>query len=85
MEEFIAPDLWIIILLALREFIIALNNPWIFALFALWIIFWKGVALWRAAQRREMKWFIAMLLLNTLAILEIVYIFVFSKRKDNNK
>ena len=60
------------------------NNSWIIALFALWVLPWKGVALWRAAKRREMKWFVVILVVNSLAILEIIYIFVFSKRKDNN-
>ena len=42
---------------------------------ALWVLPWKGVALWKAARLSHKKWFIAMLVLNTLAILEIVYIF----------
>ena len=63
------------------------GNSWadwiiLFAL-ALWTLPWKGVALWRAAKRDEKKWFVALLLFNTLALLEIVYIFVFSKRKQN--
>ena len=40
-----------------------------------------GVALWKAAKNSHKKWFIALFLLNTLSILEILYIFVFSKRK----
>ena len=54
------------------------NNPqifWIIFLTALWVLPWKGVALWKAARLSHKKWFIAMLVLNTLAILEIVYIF----------
>jgi methionyl-tRNA synthetase len=46
---------------------------------ALWIIPWKGVALWKAAQKKDLYWFIALLFLNTMGILEILYIFVFSK------
>jgi len=46
----------------------------------LWTLPWKGVALWKAARNGHKKWFIALLALNTLAILEIVYIFYFSKR-----
>jgi uncharacterized membrane protein YiaA len=46
----------------------------------LWSLPWKGIALWKAAQRKEKGWFIAILVLNTLAILEILYIFVFSKK-----
>jgi len=47
----------------------------------LWTIPWKGVALWKAARAGSVGWFIAILLLNTLAILEILYIFIFSKKK----
>jgi hypothetical protein len=52
-------------------------------LIVLWVLPWKGVALWRAARNSHKWWFIAMLLLNTLAILEIIYIFFFSKKKKN--
>jgi len=51
-------------------------------LIAIWTLPWKGVALWRAARNRHSKWFIAMLVLNTLALVEIVYIFFFSKPKE---
>jgi len=46
-----------------------------------WVLPWKGVALWKAAKNSHKKWFIAILLLNTLSILEILYIFIFQKRK----
>jgi len=46
-----------------------------------WTLPWKGIALWRAAGNRQLWWFVALFLLNTLAILEIVYIFAFSKKK----
>jgi len=45
-----------------------------------WTIPWKGVALWKAAKNGHKKWFVVLLLLNTLAILEIIYIFYFSKK-----
>jgi len=48
---------------------------------ALWTIPWKGVALWKAARRGEKVWFVVLLLVNTLAILEILYIFFFSKKE----
>jgi len=41
----------------------------------------KGFALWKAAQNSSTAWFIALLFLNTLGILEVVYIFLFSKRE----
>ena len=59
-----------------------IQNPTVIIILAIWTLPWKGVALWRAAQLRDKWWFIVMLILNTLAILEILYIFVFSKRKS---
>ncbi|MFA6437064.1 MAG: DUF5652 family protein [Candidatus Paceibacterota bacterium] len=59
------------------------NNWWIMILLALWIIPWKGAALWKAARRNEKWWFVALLLINTLGLLEILYIFVFSKKKES--
>jgi len=60
-----------------------IENPWIILLLLLWVLPWKGVALWRSARNRQLKWFIALLVLNTLAILPIVYIFYFSKKKTD--
>jgi len=51
-------------------------------LIALWTIPWKGMALWKAARRGEKAWFVALLVLNTLAILEIIYLFVFAREKE---
>lgn len=50
-----------------------------------WSLIWKAMALWRAAQRREMAWFVALLLVNTAGILEILYWYVFSKEKRVEK
>ncbi|KKT94426.1 MAG: hypothetical protein UW95_C0015G0029 [Parcubacteria group bacterium GW2011_GWC1_45_14] len=44
---------------------IILDNPWILLALVAWMIPWKGWALWRAA----------------LAILEIIYILFFSRKK----
>jgi hypothetical protein len=46
----------------------------------LWTIPWKGVALWKAARNGQKIWFIVLLVINTLAILEILYIFIFQKK-----
>ena len=52
---------------------------------SLWTIPWKGWALWKAARNGSKPWFIALLIVNTLAILEILYIFVFSKKKGGGE
>ncbi len=46
-----------------------------------WSIYWKGRALWRAAHHNSKPWFVALLVINTLGILEILYIYIFSKKK----
>ncbi|MDO8601114.1 MAG: DUF5652 family protein [bacterium] len=53
------------------------STPILLAIIA-WVLPWKGYALWKAAKNSHKKWFIVMLVMNTLAILEIVYIFYFS-------
>ena len=50
-----------------------------------WTIPWKGVALWKSARNGQLAWFIVMLILNTIAILEIIYIFGFSKKKPTSQ
>lgn len=57
-----------------------INSNWLY-LVLLWVLPWKGVALWKAARNSHKKWFVALLIVNTLALLEIVYIFYFSKPK----
>ena len=47
-----------------------------------WTLPWKGVALWKSARNGQTAWFVVMLIINTLAILEIIYIFAFSKKKQ---
>lgn len=46
-----------------------------------WAIAWKGFALWNAAKNNQRNWFIAVLIVNSIGILEIVYLFGFAKKK----
>ena len=59
------------------------DHPWTIILIALWTFPWKGVALWKSARLQQKWWFIALLLIQTLGLLEILYIFVFSKSKPD--
>jgi len=47
------------------------------ALLSLWALVWKGIALWKSSRHNQRNWFIALLILNTFGILEIVYLFYF--------
>ena len=58
-----------------------LQNIWIIIVIALWTLPWKGYALWRAARRDEKWWFVALLIINTVGILEIIYLFFILKLK----
>lgn len=48
-------------------------------------IFWsfliKGISLWRAARQQQRNWFIAMLVISSFGILELIYLFFFSTKK----
>jgi len=71
-----------------------MNNPWfinmliwaapIIVVLALWTLFWKGLALWHSARRGEQWWFFALLVVNTLGILEIIYLFWVAKIEMNS-
>jgi hypothetical protein len=50
-------------------------------LIAIWSLLWKGLAIWKSARNDQRYWYIALLLINTLGILEILYLFVFAKEK----
>ena len=52
-----------------------------FIVIMLWSLFWKGKALWHAARKGETTWFVVILVVNTVGILEILYLYVFSKEK----
>ncbi len=54
---------------------------WLVPLIA-WSAIWKGIALWKAARNSHRVWYIAMLIVNTAGILEIVYVLAFSKKSD---
>ncbi|MBU0672670.1 MAG: hypothetical protein KJ732_06560 [Candidatus Margulisbacteria bacterium] len=46
----------------------------------LWSIIWKGFAMWKAARNNQSAWFVALLVINTVGILEIIYISYFQKK-----
>ena len=45
-----------------------------------WSLIWKGLALWKSAREGSKVWFVILLIVNTVGILEILYLYVFSKR-----
>lgn len=55
-------------------------DPVLIALIMIWSLIWKGLALWKAAGLRQKYWFVAILLINTLGILEIIYLFFVARK-----
>jgi hypothetical protein len=47
----------------------------VYIVMLLWIVLWKGLALWYASKRNSRAWFVLLLVVSTFGILEIVYLF----------
>jgi len=54
---------------------------WVISLAVVWDMVWKGIALWKAGQNGHLVWFICIFIFNTMGILPIIYIFLFSQKK----
>ena len=46
-----------------------------------WSAIWKGIALWKAARRDQLGWYIALLIINSVGVLPIIYIFLVAPRQ----
>ncbi len=60
-------------------------NAWALVVLVIWTLFWKGWALWKSARRGEKYWFAALLIINLLGLLEMLYIFVITPWIDSKK
>lgn len=54
-----------------------------FLLLVAWSIAWKLVALWKAARHDQKAWFFALFLVNSVGLLELVYLGFFQKGEKN--
>ncbi len=52
---------------------------WLIYVVLVWTAVWKLLAMWKAARNKHIAWFIVVGILNTLGILPILYLYVFSK------
>ncbi|MEM3018290.1 MAG: DUF5652 family protein [Candidatus Bathyarchaeia archaeon] len=55
-------------------------NPYVLIPLVTWSIAVKGIALWYSARASQKAWFVAVLVLNTIGILELAYIFLFRRK-----
>ncbi len=56
----------------------------VFCLLIVWSVIWKGIALWHAARNKQLAWFIALIVINTAGIFEMLYIAFFRKNRKVN-
>lgn len=57
------------------------EQPLMFLAIIIWSLVWKGLALWKSAKYGDRNWFIVILILNTVGILEIFYLYFIVPRK----
>ena len=56
-------------------------SVWLVLVIVVWTAAWKLISLWKSARKGSVIWFVLLAVLNTMGILPILYIFVFSKMK----
>jgi hypothetical protein len=57
----------------------------LYAVILLWSVFWKGLALWNASRNKQKYWFSVLLVVNTIGVLEILYLGFFKRDKNGVK
>ena len=53
--------------------------PWWIYPVLVWTVIWKGLALWRAAKNNHGGWFVLLLVVNTVGLLPITYLYWFQR------
>jgi hypothetical protein len=65
---------------ALPEFFQSALGAIILLVITLWSVVWKMLGLYRAGSYGQKGWFVVLFFINTVGILEILYLTIFSKR-----
>jgi hypothetical protein len=58
---------------------------WLVIALVIWEFAWKGIAMWKAARNGDTPWFVILLVINTVGILPILYIYIFGKKAKSHK
>jgi methionyl-tRNA synthetase len=56
--------------------------PAVLAVLLIWTLIWKGLVLWKSARNHQIIWFVVLLVVNTIGILEILYLLFFQKKGE---
>ena len=57
----------------------------LFVVASIWSVFWKGMSMWKASKNEQSKWFVALLIFNTVGVLDILYLAFFQKKGKKKK
>lgn len=49
--------------------------PVLLVVLLVWTAFWKALALWHSARKADTGWFVFFILINTVGILELAYLY----------
>ncbi len=63
----------------ITEFVSSPNFMLYMIPFMIWDMIWRGIALWKSGRNNQLAWFVALLLVNSIGILPIIYIMFFQK------
>ncbi|HRZ30519.1 MAG TPA: DUF5652 family protein [Candidatus Paceibacterota bacterium] len=74
------PQVW-----GLTTIVTAFSVTTLIAICIIWTLIWKGLALWRAARSGAKIWFVVLLVVNTVGLLDILYFFFIHKKKWGKK
>jgi hypothetical protein len=63
------------------------NSTWlvVIIIIAIWELIWKGIAMWKAGRNNQLPWFVAILIVNSIGILPILYIAFFQKKTNRTE
>jgi len=56
-------------------------NTWVFIPIMIWDLVWRLLALWHSARQNQKVWFVALMVVNSVGILPLVYLIFVSKTK----
>lgn len=65
-----------------------LSTTWtiVLVLLAIWELTWKGFALWQAGRNNHRNWFIALMIINSVGILPMLYLLInYNRSGDSSK
>jgi len=62
-----------------------LEDPRFLIPIIIWTLVWIGISLWKCGRNNQLRWFLVLLVVNTVGLLEIVYITWFQKNLNAKK